>query len=268
MFPPTPRQLLVHFPFPPSPRASFLSQEPTVARASKLQTASQQRIKDPPIAHSATIRAFQRRLIAWYKKHGRDLPWRRTRDPYAILVSEVMLQQTQVQRALLYYDKFLQKYPTAEDLAKAEEPQVRETWEGLGYYARARNLQKTTQQIVSQHKGKFPQKPEELTKLPGIGPYTAGAVSSFAFHKDAAILDTNAARVLRRFFALTPEQQTQRFLWSAARQVTPTGQAHIFNQAIMDLGATICIARTPRCPRCPIQPVCKRGKTVATTGSV
>ncbi len=224
--------------------------------------------KDPPVAHPATIRAFQRRLITWYRKHGRDLPWRRTRDPYAILVSEVMLQQTQVQRALLYYEKFLQKYPTAEDLAQAHEPQVREAWDGLGYYARARNLHKATQQIVTQHRGKFPRNPEELTKLPGIGPYTAGAVSSFAFHKDAAILDTNAARVLRRFFGLTPQQCTPRFLWTVARQVTPKGQAHIFNQAIMDMGATICVARTPRCPHCPLRPVCRKGKATAPTGSV
>lgn len=224
--------------------------------------------KDPPIAHPATIRAFQRRLITWYRQHGRDLPWRRTRDPYAILVSEVMLQQTQVQRALLYYEKFLQKYPTAEDLAKAQEPQVREAWDGLGYYARARNLHKATQQVVTQHQGKFPHDPEELTKLPGIGPYTAGAVSSFAFHKDAAILDTNAARVLRRFFGLAPQQRTPRFLWKVARQVTPKGQAHIFNQAIMDIGATICVARTPRCPHCPLRPVCREGKTTASAGSV
>ena len=228
----------------------------------------QQSEQRTPIAHPATIRAFQRRLIAWYKKHGRDLPWRRTRDPYAILVSEVMLQQTQVQRALLYYEKFLQKYPTAQDLAKAQEPQVREVWDGLGYYARARNLQKATQQIVTQHSGKFPRDPEDLTKLPGVGPYTAGAVSSFAFHKDAAILDTNAARVLRRFFALNPQQQTPRFLWMVARQVTPKGQAHIFNQAIMDLGATMCIARAPRCTQCPLRPVCRRVKTTAPTGSV
>lgn len=209
------------------------------------------------VAHPATIRALQRRLIAWYRQHGRDLPWRRTRDPYAILVSEVMLQQTQVQRALLYYDKFLHRYPTLEDLARADELEVRETWEGLGYYARARNLQRATQKIVAEYNGRFPKRPEDLAALPGIGPYTAGAVSSFAFRRDAAILDTNAARVLTRFFALSPEQQTTRFLWAVARQVTPAGQAHLFNQAIMDLGATICVARTPRCLACPLRVVCR-----------
>lgn len=211
-------------------------------------------------AHPATIRAFQRRIIAWYQKHGRDLPWRRTRDPYAILVSEVMLQQTQVQRATLYYEKFLQRYPTLEELARADEPAVRESWEGLGYYARARNLQRTSQKIVDEYDGRFPTEPEELATLPGIGPYTAGAVASFAFHKDAAILDTNAERVLTRFFALPPGRQTSRSLWEVAHRVTPKGKAHIFNQAIMDVGATICIARTPRCAACPLRSVCKGSK--------
>lgn len=213
--------------------------------------------------HPATVRAFQRRLLAWYRRYGRDLPWRHTRDPYAILVSEVMLQQTQVQRALLYYDRFLQRYPTVEELATADESAVRETWEGLGYYARARNLQRTAQHIVADHKGRFPKQHDELTALPGIGPYTAGAVLSFAFHRDAAILDTNAARVLTRFFALTEEQQTPRFLWTVARHVTPAGQAHVFNQAIMDLGATICVARAPRCGECPVRPVCRFSNTAA-----
>jgi A/G-specific adenine glycosylase len=212
-------------------------------------------------AHPATIHAFQYRLISWYRQHGRDLPWRRTRDPYAILVSEVMLQQTQVQRAMLYYDKFLQRYPTVEELARADEGEVRETWEGLGYYARARNLQRTAQKIVTEHKGRFPKHSEELTALPGIGQYTAGAVLSFAFRRDAAILDTNAARVLTRFFALPPEQQTTSFLWTVARQVTPSGQAHLFNQAIMDLGATICVARAPRCTVCPLRKVCRYFRT-------
>ena len=208
-------------------------------------------------AHPATIRAFQHRLIAWYQKHGRDLPWRRTRDPYAILVSEIMLQQTQVQRATLYYKKFLQRYPTIEELARADEPEVRETWEGLGYYARARNLQRTSQKIVEDYDGRFPKDPAELATLPGIGPYTAGAVASFAFQKDAAILETNAERVLTRFFALPPERQTSRFLWEVAHRVTPKGKAYLFNQAIMDVGATICVARTPRCSVCPLRLVCK-----------
>lgn len=213
-----------------------------------------------PLAHFSTIRAFQRRLMEWYKEHGRDLPWRRTRDPYAILVSEVMLQQTQVSRAILYYERFLKQYPTVEDLAGADEGTVRESWEGLGYYKRARNLQRASQEILAKHKGRFPRTHEDLTALPGIGDYTAGAVRSFAFRHDAAILDTNAARVLARFFALSPEQRTNRFLWNVAHRVTPPGQAHIFNQAIMDLGATICVARTPRCGACPVRMICRHVK--------
>lgn len=220
------------------------------------------------VAHPATIRAFQRRLIGWYQRHGRDLPWRHTRDPYFILVSEIMLQQTQVQRAMLYYEKFLERYPTVEDLARADEPTVRETWEGLGYYARARNLHRTSQKIVEEYDGQFPKDPAQLATLPGIGPYTAGAVASFAFRRDAAILDTNAARVLTRFFALPPEQQTVRFLWKVAHQVTPVGKAYIFNQAIMDIGATICVARTPRCSVCPLRPVCRSVEKSSKTKNV
>src|SRR5262249_29546859 len=139
---------------------------------------------------------------------------------------------------------------------------VRETWEGLGYYARARNLQRTAQKIVTEHKGRFPKQPQALTALPGIGQYTAGAVLSFAFRRDAAILDTNAARVLTRFFALPPAQQPPRFLWPVARRVPPPGQAHLFNQAIMDLGATICVARIPHCVVCPLRKVCRHAETV------
>ena len=135
------------------------------------------------VAPPATIRALQRRLIAWYRQHGRNLPWRRTRDPYAILVSEVMLQQTQVQRALLYYEKFLQRYPTLEELAHADALEVRETWEGLGYYARAHNLQRATQQIVVEYSGRFPNRLEELTALPGIGPTRAKRLATLGIEK-------------------------------------------------------------------------------------
>lgn len=233
---------------PSSLLAEFLTHNP----AMKKEVAASSRL-----AHPSTIRAFQRRLMDWYKQHGRDLPWRRTRDPYAILVSEVMLQQTQVSRAMRYYERFLDRYPTVEDLASADESEVREAWEGLGYYNRVRNLQRASQEIVTKYEGRFPRTHKGLTALPGIGAYTAGAVRSFAFHHDAAILDTNAVRVLTRFFALPPKQRTTRFLWSVAQQVTPNGRAHIFNQAIMDLGATICVARRPRCQICPVQRVCQ-----------
>lgn len=209
---------------------------------------------------SEQVRQFQRRLLRWYGRHGRDLPWRRTRDPYRILVSEVMLQQTQVERVLGYYEPFLRRYPTIEALASSSEPQVREAWEGLGYYARARNLHRTAQQVATQHGGKLPDDPEIIQRLPGIGRYTAGAVLSFAYRKDAAILDTNAARVLRRVFGVrraTAKSRLQRRLWEIAEAVTPAGRADRFNQAIMDLGATICHARTAECPRCPIRNHCR-----------
>ena len=206
------------------------------------------------------VRQFQRRLVRWYGRHGRDLPWRRTRDPYRILVSEVMLQQTQVERVLGYYARFLRRYPTIEALASSSEPQVREAWEGLGYYARARNLHRTAQEVTAQHNGKLPDDSETIQRLPGIGRYTAGAVLSFAYQKDAAILDTNAARVLSRVFGVrrsTSKSRLQRRLWDIAEAVTPAGKADRFNQAIMDLGATICHARRPECPRCPIRNHCR-----------
>ena len=205
-------------------------------------------------------RQFQRRLLRWYARHGRDLPWRHTRDPYQILVSEVMLQQTQVERVLDYYEPFLRRYPTIAALAASSEPQVREAWDGLGYYARARNLHRAAQQVVTEFGGKLPDEPDTIRRLPGIGRYTAGAVLSFAYQKDAAILDTNAARVLTRVFAVRrrgSKTRHHRRLWQLAEAVTPSGRADRFNQAIMDLGATICRARAPECTRCPLRSGCR-----------
>ncbi len=206
------------------------------------------------------VRRFQGRLLAWYGANGRKLPWRRSRDPYRVLVSEVMLQQTQVERVKGYYGRFLRQYPTFEALAAAEEPAVRESWEGLGYYARARNLHATARIVVGEHGGKLPAVPEVICHLPGIGRYTAGAVLSIAYGQDEPILDTNAARVLARVFAVRVRGGTsalQRRLWEIAAQVTPRGGAGDFNQAIMDLGATVCRARNPDCPVCPVRGVCR-----------
>ena len=206
------------------------------------------------------VRRFQQRLIRWYERHGRDLPWRHTRDPYRILVSEIMLQQTQVERVRNFYERFLRRYPTIQALAESTEPAVREAWDGLGYYARARNLHRTARQVAAQHGGRLPDDPEVIQRLPGIGRYTAGAVLSFAYGKDTAILDTNAARVLARVFTVrrngAPGRQ-QRRLWAIAEAVTPAGKADRFNQAIMDLGALLCHARQPECPRCPVRPQCR-----------
>ncbi len=206
------------------------------------------------------VRQFQRRLLRWYARHGRDLPWRHTRDPYRILVSEVMLQQTQVDRVLGYYERFLRRYPTIEALAASSEPQVREAWDGLGYYARARNLHRTARQVSSEFGGKLPDHADTIRRLPGIGRYTAGAVLSFAYQKDAAIVDTNAARVLTRVFGLrrhSARARDHRQLWDIAEAVTPPGKADQFNQAIMDLGATVCRPRSPECARCPVRGVCR-----------
>jgi len=212
----------------------------------------------PPLP-DAVVRRFQRRLLAWYRVHGRKLPWRRTRDPYRILVSEIMLQQTQVERVKGYYQRFVRQYPSFEDLAAASEPAVRESWDGLGYYARARNLHAAARLVVDEYGGKLPASSQVIRQLPGVGRYTAGAVLSIAFGQDEPILDTNAARVLARVFAVRArggKPSLQRRLWEIAARVTPPGAAGDFNQAIMDLGATICRARAPECPVCPVRAVC------------
>ncbi|MFN8625889.1 MAG: A/G-specific adenine glycosylase [Candidatus Binatia bacterium] len=209
---------------------------------------------------AARVRQFRRRLLRWYTCHGRDLPWRRTRDPYRILVSEVMLQQTQVDRVIGYYPRFLQRYPTIDSLAHASSFEVREAWEGLGYYARARNLHRTAQRVTANHGGKLPADLDTIQTLPGIGRYTAGAVLSFAYGQRAAILDTNAARVLSRVFAIRrrpPKGRWWQRLWNLAEAVTPARGADRFNQAIMDLGATVCRARAPQCRHCPVRTCCR-----------
>lgn len=172
-----------------------------------------------------------------------------------------MLQQTQVKRVLEYYPRFLARYPTAEELASASESAVREAWDGLGYYRRAANLQRAARQVAELHGGRFPETPEELERLPGIGRYTAGAVASFAFGADAAILDTNAARVLSRVFGPGRARGRTARLWALAAAAIPPGRGYPFNQGIMDLGAMICTARNPGCPRCPVRRACRTGRS-------
>jgi len=206
--------------------------------------------------------AFGRRLRAWYRKAARDLPWRRTRDPYHILVSELMLQQTQVARVVPKYGEFLARYPTIESLAAARPRQVAEAWAGLGYYARARNLHKLSRQIA-QANGTLSDDPAELRTLPGVGAYTAGAVASFAYERRAALVDTNVARVLIRVFAPGVDPRTNHKLaWEIARATLPrTGRAaYTHNQALMELGALICTARVRHCTRCPVNAVCATAK--------
>lgn len=208
-------------------------------------------------------REFRRRLLRWFRRHGRDLPWRRTRDPYHILVSEVMLQQTQVARVEAYYHRFLERYPTLGTLAAAPPGQVREAWEGLGYYRRAANLQRLAQVVSNERDGVIPDDPEELLTLPGVGRYTAGAVASFAFERPAAAVDTNVARVLRRaFHPRAAGARGDRRLWATAERLVPRRRgpaAWAFNQGIMELGAVVCTARVARCGECPVRTVCATG---------
>jgi A/G-specific adenine glycosylase len=205
---------------------------------------------------------FRRRLLRWFRRHGRDLPWRRTRDPYQVLVSEFMLQQTQVSRVREYYPRFLEAFPSLHTLAAAHPRQVREQWDGLGYYRRARNLHLLARRVVDHHDGSIPSDLVRLRSLPGIGPYTAGAVLSFAFEKPVAAVDTNVARVIRRaFYPRLPQGKASRRIWETTQRLVPRNgkRAWTFNQAVMELGALICTARAARCSLCPVQAACSTG---------
>jgi A/G-specific adenine glycosylase len=202
---------------------------------------------------------FRRRLLDWYRKNGRDLPWRRTRDPYHILVSEVMLQQTQVDRVLPKYEEWLGKYPTLAALARAHEDDVAETWRPLGYNIRPRRLHAIARESVARYGGELPSDADTLLSFEGIGEYTAGAVRSFAFGQRAAILDTNVARVLFRVFIGRGQPKAhamRKQLWTLSRTLLPIRHVFDFNQALMDFGATMCTARKPQCLLCPMRPDC------------
>jgi A/G-specific adenine glycosylase len=206
-----------------------------------------------------TVRAFQRRLLAWYAEHGRDLPWRRTRDPYRVLVSEIMLQQTQVDRVIPKYHEFLGRYPTIDALAEAEATEVRQLWYPLGYNARPFRLHQIAREAVARYGSRLPDTVERLRALPGIGRYTAGAILSFAYGQDVAVLDTNVRRVLTRVFLgprRTRRLRGDKTLWELAARLVPRGAGYDFNQALMDFGATWCTARRPRCRPCPLRPLC------------
>jgi A/G-specific adenine glycosylase len=207
---------------------------------------------------------FRRRLLRWFRRHGRDLPWRRTRDPYRIVVSEFMLQQTQVSRVEAYYQRFLERFPSIEALAAAPAAMVRESWEGLGYYRRAANLHRLAQAVVGEHGGVLPPDPAELVRLPGVGRYTAGAVACFAYQRATPAVDTNVARVIRRAFhprARGPGLAQR--MWSTAAELVPQQgkRAWEFNQAIMELGAMVCTARVAKCGECPVSVACLTGKS-------
>ena len=201
---------------------------------------------------------FQRRLLNWYKEHGRDLPWRKTSDPYRILVSEVMLQQTQVDRVIPKYHEFLEQYPSFEALAEARADDVRKTWYPLGYNIRPLRLHSIARETVARYNGTLPNDHDELLSFKGIGRYTAGAIRSFAFNEDAPILDTNVMRVLHRVFMGTGNPKSQKnALWALSEALIPRGRGYDFNQALMDFGATVCTARDPYCLLCPMKGFCK-----------
>jgi A/G-specific adenine glycosylase len=246
------------------------------------------RSSTPRARTPAHAQAFTRKLLRWWSRAARDLPWRQTRDPYRVLVSEFMLQQTQVSRVAEYYPRFLERFPDLGTLAAAPARAVREAWDGLGYYARARNLHAVAKSVAGRSvPGRgvagdgvagLPDDPTELQKLPGIGPYTAGAVASFAYEKAVPAVDTNVSRVIRRVFIgvdgerLTRQRSTrqrstlQRLILSIASSLVPKNgkRAWKYNQAVMELGALICKARTPKCPECPVRPVCRTGKARRT----
>ncbi len=202
----------------------------------------------------ASSAAFRRALLAWYGKHGRDLPWRHTRDPYAILVSEIMLQQTQVATVIPYYNRWLQRFPDFRTLAAAAESDVLHAWQGLGYYARARNFHALAKAVTN-----FPTVVEEMRRLPGIGRYTANAVATFAFDKSVPVVEANIARLLARLTNLQAPIDSAigcESLWNCAAALVPKRNARQFNSALMDLGATICAARQPKCQICPVRKFC------------
>lgn len=201
---------------------------------------------------------LQDELLAWFKKEQRDLPWRRTYDPYQVWISEIMLQQTQVTTVLPYFERFISAVPNVSALAKVSEEELLKLWEGLGYYSRARNLQKAARVIMEKHGGVFPSEYEAILALPGIGRYTAGAICSIAFEQNRPVVDGNVIRVLSRLDAFDGEvKKHSDHFWRRAEDLLPKGEARHFNQALMELGALICTPKSPKCSACPLQKHCK-----------
>jgi A/G-specific adenine glycosylase len=212
-------------------------------------------MENPEVPQNQRTATVQAHLLEWFNTNARDLPWRRTRDPYAILVSEVMLQQTQVDRVLPYYGRFLERFPTVHDLAAAPTADVIRIWSGLGYNRRAVNLQRTAITLVNEYNGSFPSDPVELRKLPGIGAYTAGAIAAFAFERDVAFLDTNMRRVISRV-VFGSESAREAEALDAARSLVPPGCGWTWNQALIEFGALQCTSRRPACIVCPLREEC------------
>lgn len=217
------------------------------------------------LATPRRIATFRRKLLAWYRAHRRELAWRQSCDPYRVWISEIMLQQTRVEQMDAYFARFIQAFPTVQDLAGASEDQVLKAWEGLGYYARARNLHKAAKEIAAQG-GRLPDTYEGLLELPGIGPYTAAAVSSIAFDRDHPVLDGNVTRVLCRLLRIEEDPRkggVKAALIAAGEKLLAPGQAGDFNQAMMELGARVCTPARPRCGECPVQQSCRARRELA-----
>jgi A/G-specific adenine glycosylase len=222
------------------------------------KTSLQSRARGPADISS---RSFRRALLRWYRLNRRDLPWRADRDPYRVWLSEIMLQQTRVTAVIEYYQRFLKRFPTVQSLAAARISSVLAAWSGLGYYRRARALHEAAKAIVAQHEGRFPSTIEELDDLPGIGKYTAAAIASIAFNHPAAVVDGNVERVVQR---LLGKPCSSRELWAQADALLSRDQPGDFNQAMMELGATVCTPRDPKCPACPVVNFCvARGSLAA-----
>lgn len=212
-----------------------------------------------PVSRDELTR-FRRALRGWYSRRARDLPWRRTGDPYRIWISEIMLQQTTVAAVVPYFERFLKRFTDIHALADADESEVLRLWEGLGYYSRGRNIHRTAQQLVAERDGVFPETVDELVALPGIGRYTAGAIMSFAFNRPAPIVEANTLRLYSRLLALQDDPRStrgQRILWSFAEHLLPQRNAGPFNQALMELGSQVCTPTDPDCPHCPARHVCR-----------
>lgn len=206
------------------------------------------------------LKPMQKDLLSWFASQARDLPWRKNRSPYRVWVSEIMLQQTQVATVIPYYERWLETLPSLTSLAKASEETVLKLWEGLGYYRRARMLKQAAEKIVQDHNGNFPNDLDSIRNLPGIGPYTAGAIASIAFDQKVPILDGNVIRILSRLTAFTKDVDTslaKQQLWAWAEELVPVTNPGLFNESMMELGATICFPTKPLCPECPLKGMCR-----------
>ena len=217
-------------------------------------------VRSQTVRSPENLAVFHRSLLRWFRDHGRDLPWRRTRDPYAILVSEFMLQQTQVATVIPYYYKWLRSFPDFASLARASENEVLRAWQGLGYYARARNLRATAKMVTDRHGGQFPRAIDQMQRLPGIGKYTAKAIASFAFDQSVPIVEANTGRVLARLFNLRESIDSdpgRKMLWQYSASLLPKSKGATFNSALLDLGALVCVVRKPKCHACPVRSFCR-----------